>query len=104
MQHGFVVGYLLLPADQYAPESIHPRMSSLAYPTSGSITRTLEFAFLFLAPGKDMGLVAAFDDCLQNVSVVVTFVQTHMLKNDFMFLWEYLLTGERLFDQALIVR
>ena len=64
MQHGFIVGDFLLPADEYAPESIHPRMSSLAYPTPGPITRTLEFAFAFLAAGKDMGLVAAFDDCL----------------------------------------
>ena len=79
-------------------------MSSLAYPSSGSIARTVEFAFAFLASGKDMRLVAAFGDCLKNVAVLVAFVQAHMLKNDFMFLWKHLLTGERLFDQTLIVR
>ena len=86
MQHSFIVGDFLLPADQYASESIHPGMSSLAYPSSGSIARTVEFAFAFLASGKDMRLVAAFGDCLKNVAVIVAFVQAHMLKNDFIFL------------------
>ena len=104
MQHSFIVGDFLLPADEYAPEAIHPRMSSLAYPTPGSIARTLEFAFAFLAPGKNMRFVAAFDYCLKNVSVIVTFIQAHMLKNDFMLLRKHLLTVKRLLDQTLIVR
>lgn len=104
MKHGFVVGHFLLPANQYAPESIHPRMSALAHPATRSIARAVELALSLLASSQDMGLVAACDDCLKNVSIVVAFVQTHVLKDNFMFLREHLLTIKRVLDQTLIVR
>lgn len=50
-----------------------------------------------------MRLIAALHDGLKDVSVVVAFVQAHVLENDFVLWWKYLLIVERLLNQKLVV-
>ena len=79
MQKPQVVAHFLVPADQHAPEAIHPTMRPLHDPPS-----CLEAGLLFerlglFPPRADVGGEAKFGQQIPHLIIVIAFVQTHPL-------------------------
>src|SRR5262249_35070275 len=79
MQKPYVIAYLLVPADQHAPEAVHPTMGALDDPPPGFETDlVLECAGL-LTPCLDMGCEPKLVEQGPYFIIIIAFVQTHPL-------------------------
>jgi hypothetical protein len=79
MEEGFVVDGFLLPADEHAPEAIHPRVAPLHYPTPRGMSRVRSSLRARLASFCDVHRIAALVKERPNVGVVVSLVSEKVL-------------------------
>src|SRR5215510_5840845 len=79
MQKPQVVTYFFVPAEQHAPEAIHPAMRALHDPPPGFETGLVLQGLSFLAPRSDMGCEPELVQQVSHLVVVIAFVQTHPL-------------------------
>jgi len=73
------VFHFLFPPDEQSSESIHPRMGSLYYPSSCSITRNFLFLFDFFSTTANMRCVTIFLHQFPDIGIVIAFVHTDIL-------------------------
>src|SRR5262245_9839261 len=79
MQERQIVTHFLVPADEHAPEAIHPTMRALYYPPSCPETGLLLDRLGLFPPCPDVGREAEFGQQLAHFIIVIALVQTHPL-------------------------
>src|SRR5215210_4131662 len=80
MQKREIVAHFLVPADQHAPEAIHPTMRALHDPPAGLETSLLRERLGLFPPRPDVGREPKLNQQLTYLVVVIALVQAHPLR------------------------
>jgi hypothetical protein len=80
MQKREIVTRVLVPADQHAPEAIHPTMRALHDPPAGLEAGLLLERLSLFPPRPDVGREAKLSQQLTDLVVVIPFVQAYALR------------------------
>src|SRR5262245_40008760 len=87
MQKPQIVAYVLVPADQHAPEAIHPTMGAFHHPPPCLETELLLERLGLLAPGPDVGGEPELGEQVADLVEVIAFIQAHPLRPSRGWLW-----------------
>ena len=87
MKKSQIVAHFLVPADQHAPEAIHPTMRPLHDPPPRPEPSVLLQRFGLFPPRSDVGGEPEFGEQGAHFIIVIAFVQAHPLRPSWGWLW-----------------